>query len=87
LFIRLNIENLGPANNPSFNDLDLFLYDSTGKRIIDESDGATNGGGEIISTTLAPGTYFIEVRSFYVRQETKSMVFNSGGYRLSVDKF
>jgi hypothetical protein len=87
VLIRLAITGLGPAVNPSANDLDLFLYDGTGKRIIDQSDDPTNGGGEIISTTLAPGSYFIEVRSFYTRKETNTTVFNSGGYKLTVDKF
>ncbi len=89
VLLRLAIEGLGPANNPGANDLDLFLYDSTGKKIIAQSDGAYNGGGEIISATLAPGTYFIEVRSFYNRNDNNTMVtvFNSGDYRLRVDKF
>jgi hypothetical protein len=82
--IRLDITGLGAAVNPSANDLDLFLYDSTGKRIIAQSDDPTNGGGEIIATTLAPGTYFIEIRSFYTRKETNTTVFNSGSYNLSV---
>lgn len=85
--IRLAIESLGAANNPSANDLDLFLYDATGKKTISQSDGPYNGGGEIISTALSPGTYIIEIRSFYVREQTNSTVFNSGGYRLSVDRF
>ena len=69
------------------NDLDLILYDSTGKRILEQADDALNGGVETISTTLVPGTYFIEVRSFYTRKDTGNPVFNSGGYRLTVDKF
>jgi hypothetical protein len=86
VFIRLFPDGLGPANRPDANDLDLFLYDSTGRKIIAQSDSPINGGGEIIPMTLSPGTYFIEVRSFYVRDETKSTVFNSGGYRLEVQR-
>ena len=85
--IRLTTTGLGPAVNSSANDLDLYLYDSTGKRIIEQSDDTINGGTETISTTLAPGTYYIEVRSFYTRKDTGATVFNSGGYKLSVDKF
>jgi len=82
--ITLNIDSLGPANNPNANDLDLFLYDGNGKRI-ELSDRALNGQPEMISgVRLNPGTYYIEVRSFYVRAETNTMVFNSGRYRLSL---
>jgi len=83
--IRLDLDGLGPANNPNFNDLDLFLYDSTGKKVIDFSDKSLNGQRELIPfIRLAAGTYVIEVRSFYTRQETNSIVYNSGKYRLAV---
>lgn len=85
VWIRLAISVYGGA--VSTNDLDLILYDSTGKRVIEQADDQINGGVETISTTLAPGTYFIEVRSFYNRKDTGAPVFNSGGYRLTVDKF
>jgi Bacterial pre-peptidase C-terminal domain len=82
--VTLNIDGLGPANNPNANDLDLFLYDGNGKRI-EISDRALNGQPEIISgVRLNPGTYYIEVRSFYLNAETNTMVFNSGRYRLSL---
>jgi hypothetical protein len=81
--IILNIDGLGPANNPDANDLDLFLYDSNGKRIT-QSDQALNGQPEYIFGRLSPGTYYVEVRSYYTRAETSSVVFNSGRYRLSL---
>jgi hypothetical protein len=81
--IILNIDGLGPANNPDANDLDLFLYDSSGKRIA-QADQALNGQPEYIFGQLTPGTYYIEVRSFYTRAETNNIVFNSGRYRLSL---
>jgi hypothetical protein len=81
-FITLNIDGLGPANNPDANDLDLYLYDSNGKRIA-QSDQPFNGQPEyILGLRLAAGTYYLEVRSFYVRSETNTVVFNSGRYRL-----
>jgi hypothetical protein len=83
--IRLVIDGLGAAANPSFNDLDLFLYDSNMVKKA-ESDIGFNGDGEVITMPLAAGTYFIEVRSFYISGETNAMVYNSGLYRLSVTR-
>jgi hypothetical protein len=83
--IKLFVTGMGPANNPSANDLDLFLYDSTGKKVIAQSDLPLNGSGEVINAVLPAGTYFIEVRSFYTRVETNSLVFNSGDYKLQID--
>jgi hypothetical protein len=81
--ITLNIEGLG-GGNPTANDLDLFLYDGNARRI-EISDRALNGQPELISgIRLNPGTYYIEVRSFYMRAETNTMVFNAGDYRLTV---
>ena len=81
--VSLQIEGLGPGNNPSFNDLDLFLMDSDGNRIF-QSDRGLNGQPEWIGALLAPGTYYIEVRSFFSRVESNTPVFNSGRYRLLV---
>jgi len=78
--ITLNIDDLGPANNPNANDLDLFLLDGNGKTV-EFSNRARGGQPEMISTHLNPGTYYVEVRSFYTLGTT---VFNSGGYRLSL---
>lgn len=80
--ITLNIEGLG-GGNPNFNDLDLFLYDGNGRRL-EISDRALNGQPELISAGLPAGTYYVEVRSFYMRAETNTMVFNAGDYRLTV---
>jgi hypothetical protein len=81
--IRLEIEGLGPANNPSANDLDLYLYDANGKRI-EQSDRWGDGQPEFISgITLGAGTYYVEVRSFYTTSEN-TVVYNSGRYRLTV---
>jgi hypothetical protein len=84
VFIALNIEGLGPANNPDANDLDLYLSDSNGK-VIAQSDQPWNGQPEyILGLRLTPATYYVEVRSFYRRADTNTDVFNSGRYRLSV---
>jgi hypothetical protein len=81
--IRLDITELGPANNANANDLDLFLTDLNG-RAINRSDRGLNGQSELISTALPAGTYVVEIRSFYTKVETNTIVFNSGRYRLSV---
>jgi hypothetical protein len=81
--ITLNFENLGPANNPNANDLGLYLLDGNGKRI-EWSDRGQNGQAEMISVRLNPGTYYIEVRSYYGLEGTNTTVFNSGRYRLSL---
>lgn len=83
-FVTLNIDGLGPANNPDANDLDLYLYDSNGKPVA-QSVASRNGQSEyILGLQLPPGTYYIEVRSFYTNGETNMVVFNSGRYRLSL---
>jgi hypothetical protein len=79
--ITLNIDSLGPANNPNANDLDLYLYDANGK-VIQLSNRPLNGLSEVISIRLNPGTYYIEVKSFY--EVGTNTVFNSGKYRLSL---
>jgi hypothetical protein len=81
-YIRLEIDGLGPANNPAANDLDLFLFDANGK-LIDQADGHAKIE-QIGWISLPAGTYYVEVRSFYTRAETNTVVFNSGRYRLSV---
>jgi len=82
--ISLNIEGLGPANNAGANDLDLYLYDGNGRRL-EKSARAFNGQSELISgIRLTPGTYYVEVRSFFTRADTNTMFFNSGNYRLTV---
>ena len=54
--ITLNIEGLGPAANPSANDLDLFLYDGNGRRL--ELSRNLNGQPELITGIrhLLPGS-------------------------------
>jgi hypothetical protein len=81
--IRMDITDPGPGGNASKNDLDLFLMDANG-RVIDKSDAGFNGQSERISDKLAPGTYFVEIRSYYTKGETGGLVYNSGDYRLSV---
>jgi hypothetical protein len=81
--IRMDITGLGPAGNVNANDLDLFLMDANG-RVINRSDRGLNGQSELISTPLAAGTYLVEVRSYYTKAETNTVIFNSGNYRLNV---
>jgi hypothetical protein len=82
--ITLNIEGLGPAVNPGANDLDLFLYDGNGRQL-EISDRNYDGQPELITgVRLNPGTYYLEVRSFYLLGQTGTMVYNSGDYRLTV---
>ena len=80
--IRLEIDGLGP-NNPDANDLDLFLLDANGRRL-DRSDRVIGQSEYISGIRLAPGTYYLEVRSFYTPTETNTVVFNSGHYKLTV---
>ena len=79
----MEIVGLGTGNNPNANDLDLFLMDSNGK-LMDRSDRGLNGQSELIPIKLPAGTYVVEVRSYYTKAETGSLVFNSGQYRLTV---
>jgi hypothetical protein len=81
--IRLDITGPGPGGNLNANDLDLFLMDRNGK-VIGRSDRGLNGQSELISMALAAGTYMVEIRSYYTKVETNTIVFNSGRYRLSV---
>jgi hypothetical protein len=83
--LRLDIESFGPANNPNANDLDLFLFDANGKKV-EQSDSGLNGQSERIQMLLGSGTYFAEIRSYYTRAETNTLVFNSGRYRLSLSR-
>ena len=81
--IRLNITGLGPARNPAYNDLDLFLTDINGA-LVDRSDLGLNGQSELITRRLPAGTYVIEVRSYYTKAETNAKIYNSGDYSLSL---
>jgi hypothetical protein len=81
--IRLEITGAGPGGNPNANDLDLFLTDLNG-RLIHRSDRGLNGQSELISMSLPAGTYVIEIRSYYTKVETNTVVYNSGQYRLNV---
>jgi hypothetical protein len=81
--LRLDLLGLGPGDNPAANDLDLFLMDDNG-RVLERSDRGLNGQSEMISVVLPAGTYVVEIRSYYTRAETNSVVFNSGRYRFSV---
>jgi len=81
--IRLDITGPGPGGNVNANDLDLFLMDLNGK-VVNRSDRGLNGQSELISSPLAAGTYVVEIRSYYTKVETNSVVFNSGNYRLSI---
>jgi hypothetical protein len=81
--LRLDLIGLGPGDNAAANDLDLFLMDANG-RVLERSDRGLNGQSEMISVVLAAGTYVVEIRSYYTRAETNTIVFNSGRYRFSV---
>jgi len=77
--IQLSV-GLGTTNNPSANDLDLYLFDLNGKQI-SKSDNGLNQGELIPSVPLLPGAYVIEVRSYFTNNKG-STVFNSGHYNL-----
>ena len=81
--IRLDITGLGPVESVNANDMDLFLMDVNG-RLVNRSDRGLNGQSELISTPLAAGTYVVEIRSYYTKVETNTVVFNSGNYRLNI---
>lgn len=81
--IRMDITGTGPGGRSDKNDLDLFLMDANG-RVIDKSDTGLDGQSERVSDKLPPGTYVIEIRSYYTKGETGKVVYNSGDYRLSV---
>ena len=71
----------GTIGNPAANDLDLFLYDANGKQLT-KSDSGRSGQGESISVpALPPGSYVIEIRSYYMSSRGYP-VFNSGRYNL-----
>ena len=80
--VRLEIDGLGP-NNPDANDLDLFLLDANGRRL-DRSEKVIGRSEFISGINLAPGTYYLEVRSFYSPADRSTIVFNSGHYTVSV---
>jgi hypothetical protein len=73
----------GTVGNPASNDLDLFLYDANGRQLT-KSDSGRSGQGESISIpSLQPGSYVIEIRSYYTSARGFT-VFNSGRYRLGL---
>jgi hypothetical protein len=73
----------GTVGNPASNDLDLFLYDANGRQLT-KSDSGRSGQGESISIpSLQPGSYVIEIRSYYTSARGYT-VFNSGRYRLGL---
>jgi hypothetical protein len=81
--VRLSLTGLGAGANAGFNDLDMFLTDMNGNPL-DKSERGLNGQPEMITRRLPAGTYMVEVRSFYKKAETNSMVYNSGDYSIIV---
>ena len=74
---------VGPATvgSPALNDLDLFLFDVNGRQLI-KSDSGRNGQGESLPMMLlSPGSYVIEIRSYFTSARGNT-VFNSGRYSL-----
>jgi hypothetical protein len=73
----------GTFGTPALNDLDLYLYDSNGRQMT-KSDSGRSGQGESISIlALPPGSYVIEIRSYYASNRGYT-VFNSGRYKLGL---
>jgi hypothetical protein len=71
----------GTVGNPASNDLDLFLFDANGRQLA-KSDSGRSGQGEWIPIpALTPGSYVIEIRSYYTSARGNT-VFNSGRYSL-----
>jgi hypothetical protein len=81
--IRMDLANTAGAGSLNTKDLDIFLMDLNG-RLLEKSNKGSNGQSSSISARLAAGTYIVEVRSFYMKPESRNFVFNSGEYRLSV---
>jgi hypothetical protein len=71
----------GTMGNPNANDLDLYLFDANGKLITKSDTGQTTRGELIPSIPLQPGSYVIEVRSYFTSSRG-NIVFNSGRYIL-----
>jgi hypothetical protein len=82
LAIQLSVAP-GTIGIPALNDLDLYLYDSNGRQV-SKSDSGRSGQGESIQIpALLPGSYVIEIRSYYTSNRGYT-VFNSGRYKLSL---
>jgi hypothetical protein len=81
--IRMDLAGMAGTGNLNTKDLDIFLMDLNG-HVIEKSRKGANGQSEVISARLAAGTYVVEVRSFYMKPESRNFVFNSGEYRLNV---
>lgn len=80
LSIQLSVTP-GTVGNPALNDLDLFLFDANGRQLT-KSDSGRSGQGEWIPIlALPPGSYVIEIRSYFSIARGNT-VFNSGRYSL-----
>jgi hypothetical protein len=73
----------GTVSTPGANDLDLYLYDSSGRLQIKSTSGLSGQGERIPPMLLQAGTYVIEVRSYFTSAKGIP-VFNSGRYSLSL---
>jgi len=71
----------GTFGTPALNDLDLFLYDSNGRQLTKSESGRSGQGESIPILALPPGSYVIEIRSYYTSARGYT-VFNSGRYNL-----
>lgn len=83
--IDLEVTGLGSARNAAANNLDLFLMDSEGQRLRASTSGG-DGEPERISTFLPQGTYVVEIRSFFRRSARQPREFNSGTYRMTINR-
>jgi hypothetical protein len=52
--------------------------------LITYADRGLNGQSQLIPAILDPGTYVVEVRTYYINDDTNQNVYNSGTYRLIV---
>jgi hypothetical protein len=73
----------GTVGNPASNDLDLFLYDANGRQMTKSDSGRSGQGESIPILALPPGSYVIEIRSYYTSAKGYP-VFNSGRYKLGL---
>jgi hypothetical protein len=73
----------GTFGTPALNDLDLFLYDSNGRQLTKSDSGRSGQGESIPILALPPGSYVIEIRSYYTSARGYT-VFNSGRYKLGL---
>jgi hypothetical protein len=79
----LDITGLGPGNDPNSNNLDLFLYGIDG-HLIAFADRGLSGQSQLLPVVLDPGSYVVEVRTYYLNGDTNMTVYNSGTYRLTI---